>query len=144
MVKFIPNLFLAGVLIFIFAGCEETKNESDIPFAIVEETINLNNFEFLALKTIGGYVEINAGVRGIIIIRESNNVYRAFEKNCSYQPLNSCANVEVDESGLFLIDLCCASKFDFSGFPFEGPATRPLLEYQTMLSNNFLRVSNAN
>ncbi len=126
----------------LLAGCEETKNDSNIPFAIVEETLNLNNFEFLDLKTIGGIVEINAGVRGIIIIHESNNVYRAFEKNCSYMPLSTCADVEVDQSLLFLIDPCCNSKFDFGGFPFEGPATRPLLEYNTILSGNLLRITN--
>lgn len=130
------------ICIFSFSGCEESNNDSNIPFAIVEETLNLNNFEFLDLKVIGGIVEINAGVRGIIIIHESNNVFRAFEKNCSYMPLNACADVEVDQSGIFLIDQCCSSKFDFGGFPFEGPASRPLLEYNTILSGNLLRITN--
>ncbi len=136
------SIVVLMVLGFSSIGCEESNNDSNIPFAIVEETINLNNFEFLDLKTIGGTVEINAGVRGIIIIHESNNVYRAFEKNCSYMPLNACAHVEVDQSQLFLIDPCCESKFDFGGFPFEGPASRPLLEYNTILSGNLLRITN--
>lgn len=130
------------LLMSAIAGCDDSDDEGQIPFAIVDETINLNNFEFLPLKTLGGFVTINAGVRGIIIYRESNSVYRAFEKNCSYQPLDACADVEVDQSGLFLIDPCCGSKFNFQGFPTEGPAARPLLEYQSNLSGNTLRITN--
>ena len=135
-------LALSFLLMSITSGCEDSDDGNRIPFVFVDETINLNNFEFLPLKTLGGFVTINAGVRGIIIYRESNSVYRAFEKNCSYEPQNECADVEVDQSGLFLIDPCCTSKFDFQGFPTEGPATRPLLEYDSRLSGNTLRISN--
>ncbi|MDN5216562.1 hypothetical protein QQ020_31120 [Fulvivirgaceae bacterium BMA12] len=137
-------LIFALLLLSVIAGCEESGGDNQIPFVFVDETINLNNFEFLDLKTLGGHVTINAGVRGIIIYRESNTVYRAFEKNCTYQPLDACADVEVDQSGLFLIDPCCSSKFNFDGFPFEGPATRPLLEYRSSVSGNTLRITNSN
>ena len=138
------NRFLAFALfIAITTGCNDSDDDNNqIPFVIVDEIINLNNLEFLPLKTLGGFVTINAGVRGIIIYRESNTVYRAFEKNCTYQPQNSCADVEVDQSGLFLVDPCCSSRFNFQGFPIEGPATRPLLEYRSTLSGNTLRISN--
>ena len=124
------------------AGCEENQPQTQIPFALVDETINLNNFEFLALKTIGGYVTYDAGVRGIIIYRESASVYKVFERNCTFQPLDNCARINIDDSGLFLIDPCCQSKFSFLGNPFEGPAYIPLLEYRTTLDNNYLIITN--
>lgn len=144
MGKLFRFLALTFLLTSITLGCSDSDEEGSIPFVFVDEIINLNNFEFLPLKTLGGSVTINAGVRGIIIYRESNSVYRAFEKNCTYQSQNTCADVEVDQSELFLIDPCCGSKFDFQGFPLEGPATIPLLEYRSTLSGNTLRISNGN
>ena len=140
--KRLSGIWLFVLLVPVTSGCNDSDDGNQIPFVIVEEIINLNNFEFLPLRTLGGTVTINAGVRGIIIYRESNTVYRAFESNCTYQPQNACADVEVDESRLFLIDPCCGSKFDFQGLPIEGPAFVPLLEYSTSLSGNTLRISN--
>lgn len=143
MMNRLIRLLTFGLLMTVTGGCNDSDDDSNqIPFVIVDEIINLNNFEFLPLKTLGGFVTIDAGVRGIIIYRESNSVYRAFERNCSYQPRNSCADVEVDQSGLFLVDPCCTSRFNFEGFPIKGPATRPLLEYQSSLSGNTLRIGN--
>ena len=135
-------IILIVLIPILFSSCEETSPDNDIPFVIVQETINLNNFQFLDLKTIGGYVLMDGGNRGIILYRESQSKYRAFDRNCSFQPLEDCARIEPDASGIFLIDPCCESKFNFSGDPFEGPAYRPLLEYQTFLDGNFLTISN--
>ena len=130
-------LFFAG-----FAACNEEMPEQPIPQVFVEETINLNNFEYNALNTIGGYAYLEGGVRGIILYRQSPDVYRAFERNCPYQPLDECALVSVDESTFFMVDSCCGSTFDFDGFPTGGPARFPMLEYQVVVNQNFLTVTN--
>lgn len=123
-------------------SCETTGPEDQIPAAIVDETINVTNQQYLSLQFVGGHVAIAAGVRGIIIYRASQKEYRAFERNCSFEPLNACARVEVDGSGLFLIDTCCASTFSFEGFPTGGPATLPLRLYNTILQGDLLRIIN--
>lgn len=142
--KFSPSK-LVWVLFFgiwCLSSCESSDPQDQIPAAIVNETINITNQQYQNLQFIGGHVNIEGGVRGIIIYRASSNEYRAFERNCSFEPLNSCARVEVDGSSLFLTDPCCSSTFDFQGFPTGGPASLPLRKYLTLLDGNFLTITN--
>jgi len=126
----------------LLMACESTGPQDQIPMAIVNETINLTNQQYLNLQFVGGHVAISGGVRGIIIYHASNNEYRAFERNCSFEPLNACARVKVDGSGLFLIDTCCTSTFNFDGFPTGGPASLPLRLYNTILQGDLLTIIN--
>lgn len=133
-------LFLLVLLTGLLYHCKEDIYLDEIPIVYVEETINLNNFEYNPLNNVGGFVYINAGVRGIIIYRSTADRYLAFERNCPYQPLDDCALVKVDESTLFMVDSCCTSTFDFDGYPTGGPARTPLRQYRTFLDGNFLTI----
>ena len=126
----------------LFWSCESSDPQDQIPTAIVNETINLTNQQYLDLQFVGGHVEISGGVRGIILYHASNNEYRAFERNCSYDPLNACAQVAVDGSRLFMVDTCCTSTFSFDGLPTGGPAGLPLRLYTTVLQGDFLTITN--
>jgi len=123
-------------------SCSDPVIEDGIPLVIVNETINLKNYQYQPLEFIGGFVYLNAGVRGIIIYRQSVDEYIAIERNCTFLALDPCADVSVDQSTLFLIDSCCSSTFDFNGFPTGGPATLPLRQYNTLLNQNYLTISN--
>ena len=131
-----------GVVCLMVGSCDNTDPEDEIPFALVNETINLTNQQYLNLQFNRGHVNIDGGVRGITIYRVSETEYRAYERNCSFEPLNTCDRVDEDCSGLFLIDSCCSSSFDFNGFPTGGPATLPLRQYLTLLQGNFLTITN--
>lgn len=134
---------LSLIFSVLFLGsCDNTDPEDQIPLTLVNETINLTNQQYQNLQFIGGHVTISGGVRGIIIYRVSTTEYRAIEANCSFEPLNSCAQVEPESSGLFLIDNCCTSTFNFDGFPTGGPATLPLRLYNTSLQGTFLTITN--
>ncbi len=132
-------------MLMLFTTIQYTCNEDPlidfIPQVFVEETINLNNFEYNRLNNLGGFVYISGGVRGIIIYRKSTSEYLAFERNCSFQPLDECAQVKIDESTLFMIDTCCSSTFNFDGLPTGGPAEIPLRQYMTFLNQNLLTVT---
>ena len=127
--------------ILAFAGCQNTLQRDDIPRIYVHQEINLNSFDYKALNNFGGYVYIPGGVRGIIVYRKSTNQYLAFERDCPYQPQDSCALVSVDSSSLFMIDSCCGSQFDFDGNPIAGPAKYPLLQYSVFKNQNYLIIS---
>lgn len=129
---------IAGV---VMTACHEDVYVDQIPIVFVDETLNLNNFENTPLKNIGGYVYIEGGVRGIIVYRQSQDRFLAFERNCPFQPMDPCARVEVDESTLFMIDPCCSSTFDFDGYPTGGPAEFQLRQYRTFLDQNFLLIT---
>ena len=130
------------LFLLVLGACDSDDPQNQIPPALVNETINLTNLQFQNLQFIGGTVTIPGGVRGIIVYRASTDEYRAFEANCSYEPLEACALVEVESSGLFLVDSCCSSTFNFDGFPTGGPASLPLRQYSTSLQGNFLVITN--
>ena len=131
-------------LLFLVLGvCAYGQTDEPIPFATFSEIIvNLNFPLYRALKTDGGYVEIEGGVRGIIVYREDATTFIAYERNCSYEAAEACARVEPDLSRIFLIDRCCGSNFNFSdGYPTKGPASRPLQKYRTQLSGTTLTIT---
>lgn len=142
MYKILKHIYLFIFSLLVMSACDDTALNDGIPQVIVNETINLNNYQYQALGIIGGYVYVNAGVRGIILYRSSASEYLAIEQNCTYQPMDPCANVRVDVSSLFLIDTCCHSTFDFNGFPTGGPASYPLRLYKTSVNQNFLTITN--
>lgn len=124
-------------------ACEQDLPDDPIPNVLVNTQINLNSLLYDDLRLIGGSALLdNVGVRGIVIYRASTNEYRAFDRACSYQPSQTCEQVAVDDSGLFLVDTCCASSFDFLGFPTSGPATWPLRQYETFVSGSTLVIRN--
>ncbi|KAA9325039.1 QcrA and Rieske domain-containing protein [Adhaeribacter soli] len=132
------------LLVPFLAACSKDSEQRPqyLPEVIVNEQINLTNQQYNSLQRDYGFVSIPGGIRGIIIVRHSANRYLAFERNCTYQPYDSCATVKVDQSSLFLSDPCCGSRFDFEGGIISGPAAYPLKQYATSLSGNMLYISN--
>jgi len=139
MIKKLAFWFLC---VFISA-CSPQRADDPVPFIpFVDRIINLNLPEFISLRTDGGYVEVAGGVRGIILYRLNSSTYIAYERNCSFRPNEACATVNVHTSGLFMVDPCCGSNFNFSdGNPTGGPAWRPLVRYRTQLNGLTLTIS---
>jgi len=135
---FIP--MIKRIIFFLFfivnMGCEPQPPYSDIPIIPFDDIyIDLSLPAYSSLMFDGGYVEINGGVRGIILYKESANIYHAYERNCSYMANDACATVNVHFSGLYMEDPCCQSTFSFTnGLPLGGPAFYGLREYQSYLS----------
>lgn len=108
------------------------KESSVVPNVYVNVDIYLSDPVNASLNAVGNYVYVAGGVKGIILYRRANDEFVAYERNCTYLPLNSCAKVSVDASNTMMIDTCCGSKFNLvDGAVRNGPAPRPLKEYQT-------------
>ncbi len=117
-----------------FSSCNNQEPlSSRIPFRQVDLQVDTKSALNKELLVNGGYKIFVGGYKGIIIYRESSSVFRAFERSCTFQPEKECEIIEVDGSGLFFIDKCCNSTYDFSGNVTGGPAPERLLEYQTYL-----------
>lgn len=141
--SFCTVLICAISVMVIFAGCGPEPTDDAIPFApFPPMVIQLNNPEYQNLN-IKGYVEISGiGVKGVILHRVNASTYHAYERNCSFEPNSACALVQVDPSGLFMIDNCCGSRFDMgTGAPSGGPAWRELRQYVTTLNGTQLTIT---
>jgi hypothetical protein len=143
----IPTFRWLSVTVFysllILSACTPDVSDDAIPQVpfddiVLELTLPANN----ALKTNGGFKYVAGGVRGIIVYRISEGDYVAFERNCSYHPNDACATVNVDASGLFMIDPCCSSTFNFpDGEANGGPAIRELNQYAAVLNGTTLTIT---
>ncbi len=131
-------------MLFTFSNCDNEVGVSQIPIADFPDfNINLNLPEFLPLNRDGGSMVINEiGLRGVILYRENQSSYIAYEITCPYEPSSACANVEVHSSTLFMVDPCCNSTFSFpDGLPTGGPARFPLRIYETIQSGSQLIIT---
>ncbi|MFZ1806805.1 MAG: hypothetical protein WAU36_06275 [Cyclobacteriaceae bacterium] len=136
----------ALLLSSILFSCDPNLVDDPIPIVSFNEVVvNLSFPAFVDLNREGGYKDISdlgGGVRGIILYRVSSSAFVAYEKNCSYTPNEACSTVEAHSSGLFMIDPCCTSSFNFSdGLPTGGPAWRPLRQYRTQLTGGVLTIT---
>ena len=134
---------LAIIVLPWLSSCSPDLTDDPIPFLPFSPIhINLNLPEYIALRSDRGSLIIDGGVQGIILYREDATTYFAYERNCSFQPNNACAIVDIDPSTLFMTDPCCSSIFDFTtGFPTGGPAWRPLRKYETILNGPELTIT---
>lgn len=141
MITRITKAILVGLVLL---GCEPQLVDAPIPIAsFTEFQINLFLPEYSNLRLDGGQKAINSiGVRGVIVYRVSATVYHAYERNCSFQPNDACATVDIHASNLYMVDTCCGSTFNFeNGQPTGGPAWRPLRQYRTELNGSLLTIT---
>jgi hypothetical protein len=136
------NKWLALLALVILTACTNDNVGPGIPNVPVSEQISVNSLQYPMLRQDGGYAYIQAGYRGIIVIRQTASTYYAFERACPYDPAASCGVVTVDQSNLFLTHSCCGSQFNFQGSVTAGPAVYGLLQYKTSLANNILYITN--
>lgn len=124
-------------------NCKRELTDLPIPYTDFPDiVINLNLPQYIELKNDGASIYIDGGVRGIILYRKNSSTYLAYERNCSYQPNEACATVDIDASKFFLIDSCCGSTFNLDdGSPNGAPAWRPLRRYKTYLTGTELTIN---
>jgi nitrite reductase/ring-hydroxylating ferredoxin subunit len=131
-----------GYWLTLLSSCKPDLTDDAIPFVTFPDiVINLNFPEYADLNS-KGWVYLDGGVQGIIIYKNGSN-YIAYERNCSYHPINNVsAVVFVHSSNLFMIDNSCNSSFDFEdGTPTGGPAWRPLRRYKSFLDGTQLTIT---
>jgi nitrite reductase/ring-hydroxylating ferredoxin subunit len=136
------KIFSTFFLFALFAvSC--SRDSSYVPYVPVNIQINLQNPDYNSIKTVGGWVYVTGGSKGLIIYRADVGVFKAYDRHCPYHPTDACSKVDVDGQTLTAIDTCCGSKFQlFDGSVLKAPATRALQTYQTSFDGNILSINN--
>lgn len=137
-----PVRFLLSFFLLVMSGgisCKkETPNEQlGIPYYKVDQYILLSSPSSIAINSVGGWMYLSGGSRGIILYHRAYEEYVAFDRHCTYQPEQSCGQVSVDTATTVILNCaCCASRFSIiDGSVLSGPAIRPLLQYNARLSD---------
>lgn len=130
----------AGLMLACFA-CGKSGNV--IPNVSVNFQASLTDPRLARLNVPGGAVLISGyGVAGLVLYREPDNSYAAYDRCSTYLPQNLCA-VTLDSGSFTVTDPCSGSKFSLlDGSPVKGPATKSLKSYYVSVSNFEIFVSN--
>ncbi|MCU0433061.1 MAG: hypothetical protein MUC87_06375 [Bacteroidia bacterium] len=127
--------------LLLFSTCR--REQQVVPNVAVNVIIYLNDPQNIALTTVGGWMYVNGGNRGIVVHRISQNEFVAFDRTCPYRPDEAASQVSVDSSNVILEDRSCGSKFLLSdGSPIQTPALVPLRQYNTTFDGNAIRIVN--
>ncbi len=139
--KFVFRLFSALMLVVLLTTCR--REEQIVPNVAVNITLYINDPQNVSLTTIGGWLYVNGGNRGIVVHRVSQNQFVAFDRTCPYRPDETASQVSVDSSNVILEDRSCGSKFLLSdGSAIQTPALVPLKAYTTAFDGNAIRIVN--
>ncbi len=136
------QLCTAFLLLFLFAACGKQGNV--VPYVAVNFPVQLNDPRYTQLRSVGSAVTINGyGVAGVIVANTVNG-YRAYDRCSAYEPEKRCA-VTIDDNKILVTDPCSGSKWLLQdGTPSKAPAVRSLKPYNVYIdpSGNFLTISN--
>lgn len=152
--KTFATITLIALTTFIFLFSCGKNDNPPIEVGYVNFQIYPNSTEYLQLNNVGGwaYVAANKPSRGIIIYRLSIDEFKAFERTPTYKPdsccviyenIAECTRLIVDASAFFAIDTCAGTKYLlFDGSIVEGPASYPMVQYNTRFDGETLFVFN--
>ena len=139
------KIFITAIFVLscTFFSCKK-QEQDQVPLTGVNIYITIAEPAYAKLNAVTGWVYIAGGVRGIIVYRASSSSFMAYDRDCPYQPNNTCALVQVDSSNNFeAFDACCGSKFLITdGSVINGPATAPLKQYETTFDGATLHIFN--
>lgn len=133
-----------------FLSCN--KDQKDVvPDTFVNVTININNFpigvtqSIILTNTLAGVPNLGYDNNGLIIYRNDQDEFYAYDRTCTYHIENSTAvNIK---NNLFAICPVCSSVYqlNLSGFPSQdSPANYPLKQYQTYYNPNTMDLNISN
>ena len=137
----IRKLCLLAIVTLSCLSCGKDSNL--VPSVAVSFEADVNDPRLAALHSPGGAVIIPGyGVAGLVLYREADQSYAAYDACSSYNPAARCA-VKLDNNSLTCTDPCSGSKFSLiDGTPVKAPATRSLRQYSVNVSNFEIFVSN--
>lgn len=137
----IKRLGMAAFFILSCLGCGKTGDV--VPNVSVTFQMAIADPRLNALHNTGGAVIIPGyGVKGLILYREANGSYAAYDRCSAYLPQNQCA-VTLDNPSLTVTDPCSGSKWTLEdGTPVKAPAIKSLKAYAVNVSNFEIFVSN--
>ena len=135
------NIFIYLIITIIFCNCN--NKEDYIQDVLVDFNINLSLPEYNDLTALGSHIFVEGGNKGIVIYHFAINEYKAYDRNCSYEPSLACSYIDSVNSSIAYCD-CCTSAFllDQEGVAINSPALLPLKQYNTSLNNQNLYIYN--
>ena len=108
------------------------KNNNLVPYVHVDLYLNLYLPSYSSLNAIGGWAYVSGGSRGIIVYRQSSDLFATYDRHCTFNADNPCGQASVDSTNSFVECSCDSSQYQlYDGLVIQGPATYSLKNYRT-------------
>ena len=138
----IMNSLIKSILIIFFTTVMiSCTNEDDFPNTYVNETIPITMPEYTNVyNNIWGYEYLNGGFGGIIITKDMNDNFIAYDRACTYDIDSQCSvSGQSINDPVLICEQCCDSQFIIiDGSVTNGPANQALKRYNTYFDGNIL------
>lgn len=132
---------LCTLTILLVFSCK--RRQQGIPYVNVDLYININNPSYFHLTSIGGWDYVSGGSKGLIVYRQLDNTFNAYDRHCTYNAENACGAASVDSTGAQIACDCDGSIYQlYDGSVVQGPATLPLHQYRTDFDGAVLHIYN--
>ncbi len=141
--RHIQSLFLVLFLSAVISTSCESNRRQIIPY--VQVFVDLDLYAELGNMGIGTTRIIpNEGYRGIVLYRETDLGFYAYDMTCTEYPEHDRAVVrDTIFDGVFTCPKCDSRYVIINGaYPDSGPAEFPLVEYRTNIQGNLLLITN--
>ena len=131
-------------MLVVLFSCRKDRNHpiASVPFDL---TIDLTLPSYVELNGAGGWAYVIGGIKGIIVYRQSYDVFVAFERQSPEDPENTCSEglKPMESNFLQLDDPCSNAVFSlYDGSPVSG-SKWGLRQYQVLWDgSNLLRIYN--
>jgi len=135
------GIFTSLLCTVLLSSCKKDNlnQQLGIPYVKVDQYILLNSPSSQGLNSVGGWLYLNAGSRGIVVYHRAYDEYVAFDRHCTWKPEQSCGKLSLDTASTVILNCaCCESKFSLiDGSVLKGPAVYAMLPYQARLSDPY-------
>ncbi len=132
------------ILILVGASCKKNRVHP-VPSIAFDFQIDLTLPSYQELTNVGGWAYVSGGIKGIVVYRQSLDVFVAWERMSPEDPDNLCANGLTTDSTNFLQlnDPCSSAIFSmYDGSPISN-SDWGLRKYQAIWNgSNLLRIYN--
>ena len=138
------RMFLMGLLLLgLMAPSCESNRRQIIPY--VQVFVDLDLYAELGTLGIGSTMVIpDEGYKGIVLYREDDMIFHAYDMTCTEYPEHDAGVVrDTVFDGVYTCPACDSRFIIINGaYPDSGPAEFPLVEYRTRIQGNLLLITN--
>ena len=157
--------YYKSILLFVFFlpvvllcdGCNKTSQNPVDPHALIRIDIDPNSTFYQGLNAVGGWTYVSngdqgavigTGSRGVIIYRETQTEFKAYDRLPPNNPNKCCSNgvctqLVVGKYYPFAKDECTGNSYQLlDGSLIEGTGQYPMIQYHAVYDGNLLHVFN--
>ena len=134
------------ILFFSLLSCSDSDTDPNniLPNVPVNETVFLNNPQYIDLNAVGGWAYTQGGISGIILYRSGITSYIAWERSAPHLNPKPCSRMTVKNSIIMYSSCGEGSKFSIiDGSPQTDGIQYAARQYRVdILGGNTLHITN--